>query len=90
MYKSSEEEEYKQTSAEGEVGQASPTATEVCMPQSHSHECYKKSAAPRLPGYYTGNCIAIYIYLNQMFGEHFSQFCLLHLTNFITPFCFFF
>lgn len=33
MYKSSEEEEYKQTSAEGEVGQASRTATEVCMPQ---------------------------------------------------------
>lgn len=44
MYKSSEEKEYKQTSAEGEVGQTSPTAPEVCMPQSHSHEYYGKSS----------------------------------------------
>lgn len=58
MYKSSEEKEYKQTSAEGEVGQASPTAPEVCMPQSHSRVLREKFfAAPHLPGYYTGNCI---------------------------------
>lgn len=36
MYKSSEEEKCKQTSAEGEVGQASLTAIELCIPQSLS------------------------------------------------------
>lgn len=86
MYKSSEEEKCNQTSAEGEeVGQASLTAIEVCIPQSLSRVLYGKFfAAPHLPGYFTGNCTEVYISLNQMFGEYFSHFCSLPLTNFIT------